>query len=126
MPRRATSLFRWGANRPALPARPMGKDVQGDGRAWLVLRGLRRSALARHTLRMASSLPTVLADALLLSEDDRAVVAAELLASLHPVGVPFDDDRGWQAEIERRAERVRRGESDGLDFEDVLAELERG
>ena len=73
----------------------------------------------------APSLPGVLADALLLPEDDRAVMAAELLASLHPTGVSFDDDPGWRAEIERRAELVRRGESDGLAWEDVLGELER-
>ncbi len=73
----------------------------------------------------SSSLPGVLADALLLPEEDRAVMAAELLASLHPEGVPFEDDPAWMSEIERRAERVRRGESDGLAWEDVLAELER-
>jgi putative addiction module component (TIGR02574 family) len=62
---------------------------------------------------------------LLLPEDDRAVMAAELLRSLHPTGVPFDDDPGWLSEIERRAERVRSGESDGLAWEDVISELER-
>jgi putative addiction module component (TIGR02574 family) len=73
----------------------------------------------------APSLSGVLADAMLLPEDDRAVMAAELLASLHPEGVPFDDDPAWYAEVERRAERVRRGESDGVAWEDALAELER-
>jgi putative addiction module component (TIGR02574 family) len=72
----------------------------------------------------APSLESILAGALLLPEQERAVVAAELLASLHPEGVPLEDDPGWRAEVERRAERVRRGESDGLAWEDVLAELE--
>ena len=73
----------------------------------------------------APSLSGVLADALLLPEDDRAEMAAELLASLHPEGVPFEDDPAWYAEVERRAERVRRGESDGIAWEDALAEIEQ-
>lgn len=77
---------------------------------------------------MASSAPSVeavLADALLLPEEGRAIVAAELLASLRPEGVPFEDDAAWRAEIERRAERIRGGESDGLAWKDVLSDLER-
>jgi putative addiction module component (TIGR02574 family) len=73
----------------------------------------------------ALTLPGVLADALRLPDEDRAVIAAEMLASLRPVGVPVEDDPAWHAEVERRAERVRRGESDGLAWEDVLADLER-
>lgn len=73
----------------------------------------------------ALSLPGILAEALLLPEDDRATMAAELLASLHPRSVPSDEDPGWLEEIERRADRVRRGGSEGLAWEAVLDELQR-
>ncbi len=65
----------------------------------------------------------VLAEALRLPERDRAAIAAELLASLPPCGVLQEGDEDFSAEVERRAERVRSGESPGLDWNDVLEEL---
>jgi putative addiction module component (TIGR02574 family) len=65
----------------------------------------------------------ILAAALRLPEKERAELATELLASLCPAGVLHEDDDGFAAEVERRAERVRSGESPGLDWDEVLAEL---
>lgn len=54
--------------------------------------------------------------------DERAAVAAELLASLD--GEPADQvDAAWAAEIERRARRLLSGEDPGEDWTEVRAEL---
>ena len=64
---------------------------------------------------------TLLREALTLSPDERADVAAELLASLDD---PATEDQAavqaaWATEIERRARRVLAGESIGEPWEDV-------
>ena len=69
------------------------------------------TARAQELLREALSLPT----------DERADVAAELLASLDDAD---NEDEGeveaaWAAEIERRARRVMAGETVGMAWEDV-------
>ena len=63
----------------------------------------------------------LLRKALTLPRDERADVAAELLASLDE---PTTDDpaaiqAAWAKEIERRARRVLAGESSGEPWEDV-------
>jgi putative addiction module component (TIGR02574 family) len=65
----------------------------------------------------------VLREALALPVDERAGVAAELLASLDDAGSedPLEVEAAWAAEIERRARRVMAGESQGLPWEDVRA-----
>ena len=64
---------------------------------------------------------TLLREALKLSPEERADVAAELLASLDDVPVAETDDveREWAAEIERRGRRVLLGESPGVPWEKV-------
>lgn len=64
------------------------------------------------------------AEALALPERARAALAARLLASLRPSGVPSADDPGLRDEIHRRAERVRHGESGSLDWDEVVRDLE--
>jgi hypothetical protein len=70
----------------------------------------------------------LLAQALCLSESERVRVAAELLESVE--GLP-DDVSGdeWVAEINRRADSVRRGESVGEPWsvvrDELLAELKK-
>ena len=64
-----------------------------------------------------------LSDALTLSLDERAHLAAELLASMdtdeeHDAGA----EEAWAAEIDRRAERARSGQSQGTEWSDVYAE----
>jgi putative addiction module component (TIGR02574 family) len=75
---------------------------------------------------MTSRAQELLREALSLPIDERADVAAELLASLDDVGT--DDvaevEAAWTAEIERRARRVMAGESSGIAWEDVRRRAE--
>ena len=62
----------------------------------------------------------LLREALALPVDERADVAAELLASLNEDDVATEDiEAAWAVEIERRARRVLSGESEGIPSEDV-------
>jgi len=64
---------------------------------------------------------TVLLEALKLSPQERADVAAELLSSLDdvPVAEAAEVERAWGAEIERRARRVLAGESKGVPWDKI-------
>ncbi len=74
---------------------------------------------------MTSRAQEVLRDALSLPVDERADVAAELLASLDAgTEDPVEVAAAWAAEIERRARRVLSGESQGIPWEDVRASAE--
>lgn len=65
----------------------------------------------------------LIAEALKLPVQERATVVAELLASID--GEPdADAGQAWAAEIERRAERAQRGESQGKDWAAVRSEIE--
>ena len=78
-------------------------------------------------LPMTSEAQEVLRRALALSADQRADVAAELLASLDEAP-PSDRaavEAAWAREIERRARRVMAGESAGEPWEDVRARILR-
>ena len=67
----------------------------------------------------------VLREALTLPVDQRADVAAELLASLDDADDDFTDvESAWAAEIEKRARRVLAGESQGVPWEDVRRRAE--
>ena len=75
---------------------------------------------------MTSRAEEVLREALTLPVEERADVAAELLASLDAASDedPAEVEAAWAAEIERRARRVMSGESQGLPWEDVRARAE--
>jgi putative addiction module component (TIGR02574 family) len=75
---------------------------------------------------MTSRAQEVLRDALALPVDERADVAAQLLASLDEGTAedPAEVEAAWAAEIERRARRVMSGESQGLAWEEVRARAE--
>jgi putative addiction module component (TIGR02574 family) len=75
---------------------------------------------------MTSRAQEVLREALALPVDERADVAAELLAGLDEGGgeEPAEVEAAWAAEIERRARRVMSGESQGVPWEDVRARAE--
>lgn len=64
----------------------------------------------------------LLNEALKLTPEERADVAAELLASLDE---PADEDveGAWAEEIERRARRVLAGESTGVDWAEARARI---
>ena len=68
----------------------------------------------------------MLREALALPVDERANVAAELLASLDADSAedPAAVEAAWAAEIERRAQQVMSGESPGIPWEDVRARAE--
>ena len=62
----------------------------------------------------------LLREALSLPADERADVAAQLLASLDDTeDDPADVEATWAVEIERRARRVLAGQSEGIPWEDV-------
>lgn len=69
---------------------------------------------------MTSRAQELLREALTLRPEDRADVAAELLASLDDANADTADvEAAWAAEIERRARRVLTGESAGIPWEEV-------
>lgn len=68
----------------------------------------------------------LLREALTLPVNERADVAAELLASLDDAAAenPVEVEAAWAAEIEKRARRVIGGESAGVPWEDVRRRAE--
>jgi len=73
---------------------------------------------------MAARVTDVLHDALALSAEDRAELAAEILASLDgPADVGAE--AAWLEEIERRARRVLSGESSGIPLEEARERVAR-
>lgn len=74
---------------------------------------------------MTSRAEALLREALTLPTDERADVAAELLASLDdtPAEDPAEVEAAWAKEIERRARRVMSGESAGQPWDEVRSRL---
>ena len=74
---------------------------------------------------MTSRAQDLLREALTLPVEERADVAAELLASLDeaPPRDAAEVEAAWAREIERRARRVMSGESAGESWEDVRARV---
>ena len=67
----------------------------------------------------------LLREALALPVDERAEVAAQLLASLDEDDVATEDvEAAWAVEIEKRARRVLSGQSEGIPWEDVRRRAE--
>lgn len=74
---------------------------------------------------MTDRAQALLREALTLPPEERADVAAELLASLDDTETEVADiEAVWAAEIERRARRVLAGESPGTPWEDVRRRAE--
>jgi len=69
----------------------------------------------------------LLREALTLPVNERADVAAELIASLDEPSTqtPDEVEAAWAREIERRARRVMSGESAGEPWDDVRARVAR-
>jgi putative addiction module component (TIGR02574 family) len=70
----------------------------------------------------------LLREALALPLNERADVAAQLLASLDDAKAtdPAEVEAAWAEEIERRARRVMAGETAGVPWEDVRRRAESG
>ncbi len=74
---------------------------------------------------MTSRAQELLREALTLPSEERADVAAELLASLDDTDPDIANvEAAWAAEIEKRARRVLAGESPGIPWEDVRRRAE--
>ncbi|HVT49649.1 MAG TPA: addiction module protein [Vicinamibacterales bacterium] len=75
---------------------------------------------------MTSRAQDILQDALALPLEERADVAAELLASLDDAAAehPADVEAAWTAEIERRARLALADESGGVAWDDVRRRAE--
>ena len=72
---------------------------------------------------MTRAAQELLNEALGLSPDDRAKLAAELLESLDEAEP--DVERAWAAEIEARVAAVRAGELESTDWREVLDRVEK-
>jgi putative addiction module component (TIGR02574 family) len=73
---------------------------------------------------MQRSAAEVLEAALALTEDERAQVAAKLVASLDGESDP-DAEAAWGEEIERRLARIEAGQSKNVSMAESLARLHR-
>ena len=75
---------------------------------------------------MSSRTQELLREVLTLPLDERAEVAAEILASLDDAEAEghADVEAAWAAEIERRARRVLAGHTKGTPWEDVRRRAE--
>jgi Putative addiction module component len=72
---------------------------------------------------MTANAQKLLADALSLDPNDRAHLAAQLLASLD--ATESEVEAAWAVEIQRRAEDARRNPDDDEDWRAVMNEIER-
>ena len=76
---------------------------------------------------MTSRARQLLLEALSLPIDERADVAAELLASLDEGSDnPAEVEAAWAAEIEKRARRAMSSESNAIPWEEARARAETG
>lgn len=84
------------------------------------------STALHYDVPMGNDARTLLTEALELAVDDRAELAAELLASLdEPTSDSQEEvDRLWAAEIERRSNRVLTGESPGEPWDEARRRIE--
>ncbi|HEY2324395.1 MAG TPA: addiction module protein [Thermoanaerobaculia bacterium] len=72
---------------------------------------------------MTANAQKVLDDALTLSANERADLAAELLASLEETEAEVES--AWAVEIERRAAEARQNPTDDEDWRTALAAIQR-
>jgi putative addiction module component (TIGR02574 family) len=92
-------------------------DAAGSNRLLAGVRGRKIEA-------MTKAAETLLADALRLSPEVRAELAAELLASLDGPADP-NAEAAWRAEIERRVDAIEAGTITLEPWEDVKRRIEK-
>ena len=80
-------------------------------------------ATGRYPFTMTSKAKALLDEVLKLSAEERAELAAHVLASLDGAE-PADLSPAWRDEIERRARRVLAGEAQGAPWAEVRARIE--
>jgi len=71
---------------------------------------------------MSTSADSILGTALTLPPNERARIAAELIASLDQ-GEDTDVEAAWAAEIERRIAEVESGEAEIVSWEEALGRI---
>jgi putative addiction module component (TIGR02574 family) len=71
---------------------------------------------------MSTRADTILDSALTLPPDERAWLAAELIASLDE-GRDADVEAAWAAEIEKRIDEVESGEAETVSWEEARARI---
>jgi putative addiction module component (TIGR02574 family) len=71
---------------------------------------------------MSTRADTILGTALALPPDERAWLAAELIASLNE-GEDSDVEAAWAAEIERRIAEVESGEAETVSWEEARTRI---
>jgi hypothetical protein len=71
---------------------------------------------------VSSVAKTILEHALALPEDERRRLGEAILDSV-PRQIPGETRQAWVDEARRRAEEIERGEGEGLDLDESLAEL---
>ena len=71
---------------------------------------------------MSTRADTILGTALALPPDERAWLAAELIASLEE-GKDTEIEAAWAAEIERRIDEVESGEAETASWEEARARI---
>jgi putative addiction module component (TIGR02574 family) len=71
---------------------------------------------------MSTNADSILGTALALPPDERARIAAELIASLDE-GNDADVETAWAAEIERRIAQVEAGEAETVSWEEARARI---
>jgi hypothetical protein len=85
----------------------------------------RRSCAVRYRDSVSTDAQALLREAMSLPDEERADIAAELLASLDDAAVedPAVARELWTREIERRARLVVAGEDDGQDWNDLRTRI---
>ena len=73
---------------------------------------------------MTKAARKVLEDAMRLDDPDRALVAAELIASLDGVA-DADAETAWALEIDRRVQEIQAGTVELTSWEDLRTRIER-
>jgi putative addiction module component (TIGR02574 family) len=74
---------------------------------------------------MSEKVRRLIAEALSLSEEERAQLVGAVLRTLNAQPTDDDEEAEWMAEIRRRADEMDEGRDEGIPWEQVRAEGER-
>ena len=98
--------------------------MKHDGRAPVRSKRLLGGPPRRKLCDMTKAAEKILAEALTLETQERANVAAKLIASLD--GEPEEDvEAAWAAEVARRIDEIEAGQVESVPWEDVERRIER-
>lgn len=86
-------------------------------------RGVSQEHGSRYPETVTDAAAALLRQALELAPQERADLAAELLASLEPAEDPETVQRLWAEELVKRAQEIQSGETAGIDAEVVFQQV---